>query len=720
MKETELERLVVRLTGDAAQYTKMLTEAQKKTQEVAHAVEKQASRIEKFQHGLEKFGATAGGVFSSIGIVASLKKAYEKFDEASDTIEELSAVITANGNIVSDVLPKYEKFGKEMAKVTTTSKGATLSLLKQAEALGLSGDKAEKAIKNAITLGAIKDTDAGSFIRQTVNFEKTGNASGIARVLGLIGEMEEGTDKAAQVTELLAKNWALVEVKGADGSAKIARAQAAMGGIVKDVGAIVASVVEPLIDKVGKLADWFTSLNSTVRNVIVGAVLLVAAVEPLIIAYGFLTARVIALNSVLVASRAIYWMTAERVMLLTDAYLAMSAKARIAMISVGALTIVVAAAAIATYIAWSRAIAKVNEEIERGTKLDEKRAALVVARRKPLLDQLDKTKNPSERATLVKDELKTAQDRLGILEKQLETGKGIVKKMDEGLSINLKEAQIYKETAAKVESIQKETDAQRDYVKALQEAAKISPKAITDAEDLIEKYHQQAITAGMTAEQIELLNTTKALGSEHYLSIALRENQELAESAKKHADATKEITDFNTAMQLQIATFGMSAEQAKLYKAQLAGVDEGLLRQSKQLIDAVDAQDRLNQMYEEGAALMRKHLTPLEQYDQQVQHLMDLWGSMAIDDTTFFQEMEEAAAKFDELTMAAQEATAAIGENNAIKAGGAATKGAIFSYTQSLNAQQNSQTKPITDRLDRGNVLLGKIAEGVDFEGADL
>lgn len=733
MKETELERLVVRLTGDAAQYTKMLTEAQKKTQQTAKEVEKAASRIEKIQHGLEKFGATAGGVFASVGIVASLKKAYEKFDEASDTIDELSAVIQANGNIVGEVLPKYEKFAKEMAKVTTSSKGATMALFQQAEALGVSGDKAEKAIKNAITLGAMKNTDPSSFLRQTVNFEKTGNASGIARVIGLIGEMEEGTDKAAEVTKLLANNWALVEVKGADGSAKIARAQAAMGGIVKDVGAIVASVVEPLIDKVGKLADWFTSLNPTIRAVIVSAVLLVAAIEPLIVAYTFLAARIAVVKAAFIASMGVMEATAMKAWALSLAYDKMSASAKIATLSVGALTVVVAVAAVAAYLALRSAIAEMNKELERSDKLNDKIVAREKKKTQPITEQLDKIKSAGERKAYADQFLPEAEGRLHDLERQLERAKKETAEKDvqtrdmgpirvgkgmPGFGAGL---QAEYEAAEKAQSgVQKLLDQQKEYVEALRSAPKISAEAIKSVEDLTQKYRDQTETAGMTAEQIEMYNAKKMVGDDHYLIAMLRENQEMAEQAKKHADATNDIKSFNEAMQLQIATFGMSAEQAKLYKAQLAGVDQSLLDQSQRLMDAADSQKYFQKMFEDGAALMRKHMTPLEQYDEQVAQLMELWEGGAIDLATFHAEMDEITGRYEELTTVAQEATAAIGENNAVKSGGAAAKGAIFSYSQSLSAQQNSQTKPVTDRLDKSNVLLGKIAEGVDFAEADL
>ena len=171
--QTELDELVVRLTGEASGYLKMLTEAQQKTKEAGKEIEKEANKIEKFKETMEGLQKKAVAALKVIGIGASLEAAVEKFDKVELANKRMEATLESNGREVSKLTEDYTKFGKEMAKVSDVSKGTVMSMMQQAEMMGLTGEKAKQAVKNAMSMAAMKGVDDPSqFLRHMVLFSQ--------------------------------------------------------------------------------------------------------------------------------------------------------------------------------------------------------------------------------------------------------------------------------------------------------------------------------------------------------------------------------------------------------------------------------------------------------------------------------------------------------------------------------------------------------------------
>ena len=94
MNETELENLVVRLTGDGTSYEKMLTEAAEHTHHAAEEVHHATESIEHMEGGLREWAATALEGLEALGTAEFLKSAFEEFSEL-EKVEEQPMTVKA-------------------------------------------------------------------------------------------------------------------------------------------------------------------------------------------------------------------------------------------------------------------------------------------------------------------------------------------------------------------------------------------------------------------------------------------------------------------------------------------------------------------------------------------------------------------------------------------------------------------------------------------------
>ena len=753
--QTELEELVVRLTGEASGYLKMLTEAQTKTKEAGKEIEKEAGKIEKFKETIEGFQSKAVSLLKTIGIGASLEAAVEKFDKVELASKRMEATLEVNGRQVSKTTEDYTKFAKEMAKVSDVSKGTTLNMLQQAEMMGLTGDKAKQAVKNAMSMAAMKGVDDPSqFLRHMVLFSQ-GKDARLAAMLGIGAETEDDNGKHQEIQERLTKGMALVKIAGETSEARFARAKAAMGSVVTEVGEHVAQYVDKFAEIIEKMANGFKELPSGIRSSIVSFVLLVAAIEPASLALTFLSGRFAALRLAFVAATEyIFESMIPALSRAITSFNAMSAASKVASMAVTAGLIVTVAALTITIIGLVRAQNEFNEQLERSGKLSEEFRNRQAKLDAPGLAILKNTEGLDERkriaAPMEKEHAKVVEDA----EKHLEKAKQRLAKIDEETNTHRipggvhfgkdagpfggADAQIFAEAQKEVEERQKALEQAKGVQEQIKNALQIDPKAIEDIDKLIERHKEEAITAGMTADQLELYNAQKKIGDDHPMIAALRENQQLAEQTKKTADATKTIQDYIEQTKLKIQMDGMSADEMMLYKAGLDNVDEALIRQAKNLSDASRALDQHNKFIEEGIALTNEFLTPLEKYEDRVKMIFEHFEAGDISPETFSAAMQKATDDLDAATNAATKAESAIQSVNQAMMGTAEVNSKLYNYAAEQRGAQEAttnkflgkdvngnSTRPVVNKLEDLRVLLARIADredtgGVDFEGADL
>jgi len=266
--ETELEAIVVRLLGDGSEYQKMLTDAVTETQHSAHQVEEAAHQIDGHSNSLKGFAHSALGALELLGAGEWFKEAFGAFGEFEKSTIRLTAAIESNGHAVEPLLARYKEFGKEVAEHSLVTKGATRSMLEQAEVMGFSGDAAERVVKNAIGLAKGNEELSRTYIRVTAALEQ-GNVQLLRRIPGLRGIKDE-SELVAKAQHLIASGLKVAEAETESSVGKIEHLKHSFHALFIDLGGAVATVFNPVVTGLKMAVDWFGSLDKVTKVVTLG------------------------------------------------------------------------------------------------------------------------------------------------------------------------------------------------------------------------------------------------------------------------------------------------------------------------------------------------------------------------------------------------------------------------------------------------------------------
>lgn len=245
MTGTELENLVVRLTGDGSEFRKMLIDAQAQTQAAAAQVKSAADKIEGFGKTLTGFGKTALGLLGGFLTIKWLEGARQSFEKVDISARKLKSTIAVMGGNVNVLVKDYTNFAKAVAASTTATKGETLAMLRQVETMGISGQLAKEVVRNAIALADGEEGQAEAHLHTAVALAQ-GNFHLLKRQLGL---QHTATDAevAAKAERMLAAGWENARIQGDSNSAQMARLGRSFGSLKKDAGELVTAGITPII-----------------------------------------------------------------------------------------------------------------------------------------------------------------------------------------------------------------------------------------------------------------------------------------------------------------------------------------------------------------------------------------------------------------------------------------------------------------------------------------
>lgn len=198
-------------------------------------------------------GATTGG----IAILGREMVAAYQVQEAAET--RLTALMQARGTYTDAAIDQYRRFATQIQQTTIYGDEMVLGLIQQTEALGLSGDSAERAARNAIALSAALGMSAESAIRMTANLER-GDTSMLTRYMSTLKSIEDPTLRAAEAQRMLANMFAAANAEAETTSGQIQQMRNAVGDAYEAVGEFVAGAIVPLANGVQYVAESFTAL----------------------------------------------------------------------------------------------------------------------------------------------------------------------------------------------------------------------------------------------------------------------------------------------------------------------------------------------------------------------------------------------------------------------------------------------------------------------------
>lgn len=255
--ETEIERLLVRLVGDAEGYFATLQQAQAKTVQATRVINNNvqgvSSRINQFGGGLRLFGERAAEAFTSLAIASRLRAALFEWQASEDAVTRLNSILKVNGRNVNVLSEQYQKFASDIQEQTVLTDEAVIGLLRQAETYGLTGEAAENAARAAIGFsGAVNGTSEGAaqYMRMAAQLEK-GNvkmAMQFARMIPQLRGIKDQTLFVAEAQRLIAAGLQTSTDEANTSSGSIKRLKNAFSDLMEELGKTVADGLKPFIE----------------------------------------------------------------------------------------------------------------------------------------------------------------------------------------------------------------------------------------------------------------------------------------------------------------------------------------------------------------------------------------------------------------------------------------------------------------------------------------
>ncbi len=271
MDAVELENLIIRLTGDGSSYQQMMTTAQKTAVQTGQVIGKVAQDIDGFGNHLSRFAEASVAGLGIFGAERFLRQAFGMYQETEMALLKLTAAVKANGGAVDETLKSYKTFAKDLKDLTGASVDDTYGLLKQAEAFGVTGEAAERSVRNALALAAGGDASAQATIRITTALEKGDIKSAMLfkRAVAPLRQMRDETAFMAKYQQLLNIGQEQQTAIMNSGEGAMRRFNGTVKAITKQFGQLVDEAVTPFVKEATKLLKVFTGLEEDTKRFVV-------------------------------------------------------------------------------------------------------------------------------------------------------------------------------------------------------------------------------------------------------------------------------------------------------------------------------------------------------------------------------------------------------------------------------------------------------------------
>lgn len=285
MADSIIDNLIVRIMGDGSQFQKTMQDAAATTEATSPRIASSLKFIENAVKSIQTASSEAMQALEAIGAERMLRSAFGMFAETETATIKLKAAIKANGGAVDETLARYREFAKALKAATGASSDETLELLRTAEAMGFTGEAAERMVKNSNLLAAGGSTSADTAMRIMTELAKGNTRQAMHwahHIQGLRGVRDE-TEFLAKVNNFM--NIGLTQqgeiLNSTEGVMK--RFSGTVKGITKQFGEYVAEGVKPAVKWMTELLGNFTKIDEQTKRVIVGigfAIVLILGIGP--------------------------------------------------------------------------------------------------------------------------------------------------------------------------------------------------------------------------------------------------------------------------------------------------------------------------------------------------------------------------------------------------------------------------------------------------------
>lgn len=677
MDQAELESLVIRLVGDVSGYVKAMDQAVKHTEEAATKIEHSAAHVEKFHVRLKEFGERTEKTLLRVGLAVGAWEAFEKADHAEQQLRHLEAAVELNTVAVEHTIDSYKKWSKEIAATTPLSKSQAISVLAVAESFGITGDRAERAAKDAIALAAAVGGSAEQYLRLTKeissgNFELGENNRFMLKMIPQLRGIKDEAELLEKYQKLISLGQKIMTGDMEDASGQVDKMKQAFGGLTKEIGQNLAPIIEFVSKSLTSLAQKMSESGTTTRylttgifTLIGGAVLLASTWGPLTVVFGRLAATWTVLRGLNIGLLFVQ-MTSQANALLFGIIGLQSATAiwTASLYALGGVTLIGLVAAI---LSARKAMKEYNEAVEDGKKLTE---SLAVGDQKRLDKQIEHAKKGEGG---VRQHIAALEELMKVQEKELKGQQANLKNIKEepgtgnqtflqrispvdsdwvAYHLGMGGMKQMREDQAKIqEGLVDRTKESLEKLKGQIEQLKTA--GTREADEYINQLNEESSTLGMNEMEVKRYKLALAGLNEEKMQEVVNA-QEANRLLKEEEETRKKVNDI--LKDLEMESYGFDEEQMLIYKLAMAGASQETIDYARALHQGIDAQKEWDDYLEEAAQLTEKYKDPMLKRLEAQERYSQMLKDDVITIETYNAAMDDLIEKTHEVNNANQQA----------------------------------------------------------------
>lgn len=261
------------------------------TTEFQRAIKTALQGVQEFGKRMQSVGKSMSAYLTAplAGFAALSVKAFDTQIQAEN---RLKAAIQASGGAVDENFAKYSAFASQLQSISTVGDEATLAIIATAESMGVSGDAAIRAAKNAVSLEKALGISASSAIRMTAALEQ-GDATMLTRYIPALRGVDNESEKVRIAQESLANMFGQVTAEAQSGLGPLTQLKNQFGDFMEVIGGIVLEGLQPMFNMLKSAMAALQSIDKSTLKWMVTIGALVAAIGPLLAGLGFLVTTVL-------------------------------------------------------------------------------------------------------------------------------------------------------------------------------------------------------------------------------------------------------------------------------------------------------------------------------------------------------------------------------------------------------------------------------------------
>ena len=199
------------------------------------------NRLKDVGKNMESFGRNMSMKVTApiVGFAATSVKAFNDQEKAEF---KLRAALEANGRAVESLFSDYAKFASELQEVTVVGDEASLAMLQVAENMGITGENAKRAVRNAIGLSSAFGISTQSAMRYTAMLEQ-GDTTMLNRYIPTLRTVEDEAERVAMAHDILANGFKTALAEADTFGGQIQQITNNFGDFREAVGAVIAEAL---------------------------------------------------------------------------------------------------------------------------------------------------------------------------------------------------------------------------------------------------------------------------------------------------------------------------------------------------------------------------------------------------------------------------------------------------------------------------------------------